>query len=425
VAIAGRGLIGAAFRHRTSRAGDPHLHTHVLVANLVLGADGNWGTLDGRRIYAHAKTAGCLYEHRLRALLARELGFDWEPMRNGIADVAGVAPEVRRAFSRRRAEIEAEMARRGVTSAGGAQIATLATRRAKDYRVSPDRLVPEWRERAAALGLDEVAVRAVPRRARAPRLETIDVDPVLARLGGPDGLAKERSSFTRCDVLQALVSELPLGVDVEIATVERIADRSLGSERVVVLAGGERRGAVVGVDGREVHGLAGERRYSTPDLLERERRVLTYAHEARGGRYGVGRASAVDRALRRRPTIADEQAEMVRRLVLDGDGVAVVVGQAGTGKTFALAAARGLGGQRVSRDRRSARAEGGDRARGWGRDREPERRGVVGEPTDASVASAAATVGACRRRGRDGSDAGAGRDRGARRARWSEAGSGR
>ena len=48
----------------------------------------------------------------------------------------------------------------------------------------------------------------------------------------------------------------------------------------------------------------------------------------------------MERALRRRPTIADEQAEMVRRLVLDGDGVAVVIGQAGTGKTFALAAAR-------------------------------------------------------------------------------------
>ena len=44
--------------------------------------------------------------------------------------------------------------------------------------------------------------------------------------------------------------------------------------------------------------------------------------------------------MRRRPTIAGEQAEMVRRLALDGDGVAVVVGQAGTGKTFALAAAR-------------------------------------------------------------------------------------
>jgi conjugative relaxase-like TrwC/TraI family protein len=55
--IPGRGLVAAAFRHRTSRAGDPQLHTHVLVANVTLGADGRWSALDGRRIYAHAKTA--------------------------------------------------------------------------------------------------------------------------------------------------------------------------------------------------------------------------------------------------------------------------------------------------------------------------------------------------------------------------------
>src|SRR5829696_6463939 len=64
--IAGNGFVAAAFRHRTSRAGDPQMHTHVLVANLTLGADGQWSTLDGRRIYAHAKTAGYLYEARRR-----------------------------------------------------------------------------------------------------------------------------------------------------------------------------------------------------------------------------------------------------------------------------------------------------------------------------------------------------------------------
>ena len=112
-AIAGNGFVAAAFRHRTSRAGDPQLHTHVLVANLTLGADGRWSTLDGRRIYAHAKTAGYLYEARLRSLLTRELGVEWTPVRNGIADIAGVPPTVLRAFSRRRADIEAELERRG------------------------------------------------------------------------------------------------------------------------------------------------------------------------------------------------------------------------------------------------------------------------------------------------------------------------
>ena len=145
------GSSAAAFRHRTSRAGDPQLHTHVLVANLTLGADGRWSTLDARRIYAHAKTAGYLYEARLRRL-TRELGSSGTPVRNGIAEIAGVAPPVLRAFSRRRADIEAELERRGASGAAAAQVATLATRRAKDYRVTPEQLVPEWRERAAASG---------------------------------------------------------------------------------------------------------------------------------------------------------------------------------------------------------------------------------------------------------------------------------
>jgi conjugative relaxase-like TrwC/TraI family protein len=120
-------LVAAAFRHRTSRAGDPQLHTHVLVANVTLGADGRWSALDGRRIYAHAKTAGYIYEARLRAELTREFGFEWTAVRNGIADVADVPHAVLRAFSRRRVEIEAELARRGTRSAAAAQVATLET----------------------------------------------------------------------------------------------------------------------------------------------------------------------------------------------------------------------------------------------------------------------------------------------------------
>ena len=40
ISVRGRGFVAAAFRHRTSRAGDPQLHTHVLVANLVQAEDG-------------------------------------------------------------------------------------------------------------------------------------------------------------------------------------------------------------------------------------------------------------------------------------------------------------------------------------------------------------------------------------------------
>src|SRR5215210_685525 len=201
--IAGNGFVAAAFRHRTSRAGDPQLHTHVLVANLTLGADGQWSTLDGRGIYAHAKSAGYLYELRLRAELTRVLGVEWAPIRNGIADIAGVSPQLLRAFSRRRADIEVELARRGASSARAAEVAALETRRRKDYAVTPEQLVPEWRERAASLGLsvariDELLGRSVGEQL-SPELELA----IAEALAAPDGLTRQRSTFTRRDVIQA------------------------------------------------------------------------------------------------------------------------------------------------------------------------------------------------------------------------------
>jgi hypothetical protein len=59
-----------------------------------------------------------------------------------------------RAFSRRRAEITAELARLGASSAKAAAVATLTTRKAKDYRITPTALQQQWRERAADLGVD-------------------------------------------------------------------------------------------------------------------------------------------------------------------------------------------------------------------------------------------------------------------------------
>jgi hypothetical protein len=58
--------VAAAFTHRTSRAGDPQLHTHVLVANVAKGEDGVWSAPDARRLYGHSRTAGFLYQGALR-----------------------------------------------------------------------------------------------------------------------------------------------------------------------------------------------------------------------------------------------------------------------------------------------------------------------------------------------------------------------
>lgn len=103
--VQGSGYLAAAYRHRSSRNGDPQLHTHVLVANATQGPDGKWTRLYHPAIYEQAKTAGYLYEAQLRHELSLHLGIEWQEVRNGIAEIAGFEDEWLRAFSTRRAEI--------------------------------------------------------------------------------------------------------------------------------------------------------------------------------------------------------------------------------------------------------------------------------------------------------------------------------
>jgi conjugative relaxase-like TrwC/TraI family protein len=200
--IEGQGLTAAAFLHRTSRAGDPQLHTHVVLANLVPGVDGRWSALDGRLVYGHARTAGFLYQAALRAELSRSIGVSWGPVVNGAAELDGVPAPVLRAFSRRRAEIERAMARHGSSGREAAQIAALDTRRAKQRNVRAEQLAPEWRERAAQHGLSEWRIARLCSTGRVG--ERPDWDRVCDELAASSGLTRDRSSFGRRDVIQAL-----------------------------------------------------------------------------------------------------------------------------------------------------------------------------------------------------------------------------
>jgi conjugative relaxase-like TrwC/TraI family protein len=220
--VDGSGFVGAAFRHRTSRAGDPHLHTHVLVANLTRTPDDRYGALDARRLYLFAKTAGYLYEAHLRVELVRRLGVEWGPVRNGIADLVGIRQAVLDGFSTRRAEIEEEMARRGVTSARAAEIAALDSRQAKDYQVDPVTLRARWWDLAATFGLTSDALVTVVDRIAPRSLREEDVERFIGELVGPDGLTARASTFDRRDVLRAWCDRLTNGAD--IATIEALTD---------------------------------------------------------------------------------------------------------------------------------------------------------------------------------------------------------
>jgi conjugative relaxase-like TrwC/TraI family protein len=56
------GLVGIAYQHETSRCGDPHLHTHVIVPNRQARADGTLVSIDSKSLHHEAKAAGIIYQ---------------------------------------------------------------------------------------------------------------------------------------------------------------------------------------------------------------------------------------------------------------------------------------------------------------------------------------------------------------------------
>jgi conjugative relaxase-like TrwC/TraI family protein len=269
--VSASGLVAAAFRHRTSRAGDPQLHTHVLVANLGRGPDGRWSALDGRRLYAHARAASFIYQAVLRAELTRTLGLEWLPVRNGIAELVGVPKPVLRAFSRRRAEIQAALAEHGTSGPRAAEAAALATRQAKRGDVTIDELVADWRARAVELGLDHGSVERLVGRVHAQDPDDAVWQQTFAELAAPTGLTQRASTFSRRDVFQALCERVPAGAPVDARAIEAATARFLASPHAVALlpAHGEgeayRRG-----DGRLLPIERDALVYSTPELLALE-----------------------------------------------------------------------------------------------------------------------------------------------------------
>lgn len=343
ISVLGNGFIGAGFRHRTSRAGDPQVHTHVLVANMTRGPDGRWTALDARRLYTHARTGGFLYQAKLRLELTRRLGVEWTPVRNGVAEVDGIPAAVRRAFSRRRNEIEAHLQQRGEHTPGAAQVAALHTRRKKNYDVPADQLRERWQARAAQLDFTPEHLGRTTWQTEVTSLTGDAADRGQRHLASPHGLTRRRASFTRRDAVRAWCEQLPHGGDVE--EIEALADELVAGQDVVPLLPDPATAPPIGdvvrrADGRLVTAGKEERRYSTPELLVLEGEILDTARDGRHRNRGAVTADTVAAVLAIHTELSAEQTDMVRRLLGDGDQVAVAVGRAGTGKTYALAAAR-------------------------------------------------------------------------------------
>ena len=345
-----RGILAASYLHGTSRALDPQLHAHVVVANMAEGPGDQVRAIDGRALFTHAKTAGYLAAAELRHQLARRLGVAWEAPERGLADVAGVPREAIVAMSKRSQELDAVIGdlERFFTGgrrlgARGRQIAAYMTRAAKDeHGVDPAALRPWWQTQLDGVGFGPRAARRCLGRQTALDLVTEqDRARLFSYLGSHEGVTETEATFTRRDVLQRVAEWA--GDRLGAADIADLADSWLATEVVVRLepdhGEGGRSDRLHLRSGRVFTGPGVEPVFTTQSMLGVEEQLFaTYARGRHAGAAVVG-LQTLEGVLASRPELGDDQVAMVRSICTSGHRVQCVLGPAGSGKTFALAAA--------------------------------------------------------------------------------------
>lgn len=177
-------LVIATFRHGTSRALDPQLHSHNIILNMTQDDAGQWRSLEPRAFYQLQKQLGAIYRQELADEVQR-LGYQIDRGQESTFEIAGIDEATLDAFSQRSAAIEARLAERGTSreeaSAAEKQVIALDTRLAKEA-VPHAELICDWREAADADGWDEEARRGLVAQAEArAQVVALGVDQTFAR----------------------------------------------------------------------------------------------------------------------------------------------------------------------------------------------------------------------------------------------------
>src|SRR5712691_12632320 len=317
----GQGFVAAAYQHRTSRAQDPHLHTHVIVANMAQSpSDGKWRALDGEAILkTYRLAAGYLYEAQLRAELAHSLGVEWEVPTRGWADLKGMAATVLREFSTRRRQVVEQMAERERDGFYAAQVAAVETREQKEH-LDLALLRDDWRARAAEHGLGTHELGALVHRAPRRMPSPTELRAIAHRMLGSHGLTERRTAFSEPELVMAWAEALAQGESVE--RIRRLC------ARFVEIDGVEQVGEEP-TPGRPA-------RYSTAELMQTERAALGLVERGLGNCAPSAPAELVEQA--EGASLSPDQAAMLRAVAGSPDTVVCVIGLAGAGKTTATLA---------------------------------------------------------------------------------------
>ena len=375
------GLLVTTWLQGTSRAGEPHDHSHNVIGRLgVTHADGVWRAVDTMALRAQLGAMGAIVEVRVKSALAREFGVRWVARADGMGhEIDGIAQQTMDAFSTRAHTVTTAQLRlarqwaqrhrrapnaREMTYLGLA--ANKITRGAKDGQIDWETLTAGW---DATLGGQLAAIagqvcdfEAAPvKAAELPSREVRDrvIEQALA------SVQAKNSTWTRSELMKNLAWAMGqdfahLSPDAWHELLEQMTDQALGVEHGVECLEAPEwpavpRSLVRDLDGRSVYTRPGVTRYATRGQLSMEQRMCQQAQ--RTGAPALTRefcaaqlgadadtldaqlgANAQDATELTHTGLRMDQAAMIYEGLTSTRRVSVGVGPAGSGKTHTAAA---------------------------------------------------------------------------------------
>jgi len=313
-------LIYADFLHKTSRpvegSADPHLHIHAFVINWT-HANGKHYAGEFEEIVRQRPSLQAKFEARLAHTLQQDLGYGVERVQfrqSGKLKAGWELEGVKRAtiekFSRRTAEVEAHAEANGIRDAEAKGQLGKVTRSKKDTGKSVEELRQEWQARL-----------------------TQDEREQFSRLGQSEKqVERQRTAHKEREAAEASVKFALEHLLYRQSTVERHQVAGVALEHGVTLKPEAVEKAIdaAGVLKRHLDANGSQRELiTTREVLEAERRMITFARDGRGTKKAIGKT---DYEISR--TWLNEQQQTAVRSVLESrDQVLAISGGAGTGKS--------------------------------------------------------------------------------------------
>ena len=311
-------LLAAVYRHGSSRELDPQIHSHAMLQNLGLRADGTWGALNEKELYEWKLALGAVYRAELSEEMAT-LGFGIEADRDYFR-IAGIPPELEEEFSKRRAQIEAALKEKGMSGGKAAEVAALDTRKSKEV-LDTEVLKDQWTKIAAEYGVSGESIQSLRTAEMEPKEVLVDRPELFRKLTAMDAVFQEKDLFRAAGVA---CSQSGRGLD----DVKREVEGLLKDPEIVKLRGKD--GAIY---------------YTTKEMLSLEQEIQALARAGKEDARHVVPAEAVKASIARYEfekgfKLSDEQRAAIDHLTVQSGRIRILEGHAGAGKSTALVPVR-------------------------------------------------------------------------------------